>query len=419
VVLTIGDELLVGDRLDSNARWLARALTEAAFEVVAIVSVGDDEARIGAALDEAAARAPGGLVVLTGGLGPTLDDRTREAVAAWLDRPLDEDAGVLEVLTARYRERGLAELPVLNRRLAQVPRGARVLPNPVGSAPGLEIEGPGAGDPLFLLLPGVPAEMEGLFLGPVAPRLDVRFPERPAPPSARVMRTSGLAESVLAEGLERVLDPALGVVLQYRPSLVGVELRFTAEGPGADLRLARALEAVEAEVAPWRYGGADDSLASAALDACAARGWKLGTAESCTGGLVGAWLTEIPGSSAVYAGGVVAYANALKTTLLDVSPQLLEMHGAVSEPVARAMAEGALQATDADLSVSITGVAGPGGGTASRPVGTVCFATARRGGETRSEGARFPGDREAVRIRAASHALRLVRARAVEGAGTA
>jgi nicotinamide-nucleotide amidase len=183
VVLTIGDELLVGDRLDSNARWLARALTEAAFEVVAIVSVGDDEARIGAALDEAAARAPGGLVVLTGGLGPTLDDRTREAVAAWLDRPLDEDAGVLEVLTARYRERGLAELPVLNRRLAQVPRGARVLPNPVGSAPGLEIEGPGAGDPLFLLLPGVPAEMEGLFLGPVAPRLDVRFPERPAPPA--------------------------------------------------------------------------------------------------------------------------------------------------------------------------------------------------------------------------------------------
>jgi PncC family amidohydrolase len=204
------------------------------------------------------------------------------------------------------------------------------------------------------------------------------------------MRTSGLAESVLAEGLERVLDPALGVVLQYRPSLVGVELRFTAEGPGADLRLARALEAVEAEVAPWRYGGADDSLASAALDACAARGWKLGTAESCTGGLVGAWLTEIPGSSAVYAGGVVAYANALKTTLLDVSPQLLEMHGAVSEPVARAMAEGALQATDADLSVSITGVAGPGGGTASRPVGTVCFATARRGARPGARAHGFP-----------------------------
>jgi nicotinamide-nucleotide amidase len=413
VIVTVGDELLQGDRLDTNARWLARGLHDASFRVVEILSVGDDEAEIARALDEASRLAAGGVVVTTGGLGPTLDDRTREATARFLSVELDEDPELLASLAARFRSRGHPDLPPLNRRLAKVPRGGRILPNARGSAPGLEfmlVEDPVT---LLFLLPGVPSEMEALFHGPVLESLDRRLPRRLDRPFAVVVRTTGIAESALAAELERSLPGGLDVNLQYRPSVEGVELRFSATGVGADSRLDRALEAVEPVLAPWRYGGAEATLEAATLDACRRLGWTLATAESCTGGMIGSRLTGVPGCSDVYQGSVTAYANRAKETLLGVPESLLAAEGAVSEGVVRAMARGALEALGATISVAVTGVAGPGGGSEDRPVGTVWFAVAGGGMPVEAERASFPGDRDEIRRRATQHALRMVWKRAV------
>jgi nicotinamide-nucleotide amidase len=416
VLLTIGDELLVGDRVDTNARWLAEALTAASFRVVEILSVGDDEAEIQDALSRADTRASGGLLVVTGGLGPTLDDRTREAVAAHRGLPLDEDGAILESLAARFLARGYTELPPLNRRIARVPRGARVLPNPVGSAPGLELS-PRPGGALVYLLPGVPDEMKAIFTDAVLERLDIHFPHRPAPPLVEIVRTTGIPESGLARALEACLESVPGVNLQYRPAVEGVELRFSAQGPAAEERLALALAAAEPVLAPWRYGGRASTLEAAVLEACRAAGWRLAVAESCTGGMLGGRLTSVPGSSDVVLGGVVAYHNRVKTDLLGIPEEFLALHGAVSAPVAEAMAAGVREAMGAEVAVSITGVAGPGGGSEYRPVGTVWFGLACIGAPVRSQRAFFPGNRDEIRRRAVQHALQWVRREALAADG--
>lgn len=416
VLLTIGDELLVGDRADTNARWLAEGLTAASFGVVEILSVGDDESEIREALIRADARASGGILVVTGGLGPTLDDRTREAVAAHRGLGLEEDPAVLEILTARFLARGYPELPPLNRRIARVPHGARVLPNPVGSAPGLELP-PQSGGARVFLLPGVPDEMKAIFSGSVMERLDVHFPERPAPPVVEIIRTTGIPESRLAQELEMRLEAVPGVNLQYRPAVEGVELRFSAQGAAASERLAMALAAVEPVIAPWRYGGRESTLEGATLEACRRAGWRLAVAESCTGGMVGARLTSVPGSSDVVLGGVVAYHNRVKTELLGVSENLISVHGAVSAPVAEAMASGVRRRLGADVAVSITGVAGPGGGSEHRPVGTVWFGLDRAATDVRSRLAVFPGNRDEIRRRAVQYALHWVRREALREDG--
>ena len=412
VLLTIGDELLVGDRADTNARWLAEGLTAASFRVVEILSVGDDEAEIREALTRADARGAGGVLVVTGGLGPTLDDRTREAMAEHRDLDLEEDPAVLEILTARFLARGYPELPPLNRRLARVPRGARVLPNPVGSAPGLELPAQPGGARVFLL-PGVPAEMKAIFSGAVMERLDVHFPDRPAPPVVEIVRTTGIPESRLAQELEVCLEGIPGVNLQYRPAVEGVELRFSAVGLAASERLAMALDAVDPVLARWRYGGRESTLEGATLEACRKAAWQLAVAESCTGGMLGARLTSVPGSSDVVLGGVVAYHNRVKTELLGVPDELLSDHGAVSAPVAEAMASGVRRRLGAQVGVSITGVAGPGGGSEHRPVGTVWFGLDRAGADVRSRHAVFPGNRDEIRRRAVQYALQWVRREAL------
>lgn len=415
VVLTVGDELLLGDRLDTNARWLARALTDASFRVVEVLTVGDDEGEIARAFAEAVAIARSGVVIVTGGLGPTSDDRTREAAAGFLGVHLVEEPELLSALEDRARQRGHAQLPRLHRRIARVPAGAVIHRNPVGLAPALELEiNDGATTALFLL-PGVPAEMQAVFTGSVQPALERRFPDRGGAAAVAVVRTSGIPESALAEALERTLPPELGVKLQYRPSVEGVELRFSATGDGSGLRLARALEAADPALAPWRLGGAGATLEGATLEACRRRGWTLGVAESCTGGMVGARLTDVPGSSDVFLGSVVAYSNRAKSTLLGVPPSLIEAEGAVSEPVARAMALGALGPLDANVSVAVTGIAGPGGGSPGRPVGTVWFAVAGGGIPVEAERATFPGGRDEIRTRATQHALRMIWRRARSG----
>lgn len=406
VIVTIGDELLAGDRVDTNARWLARFLSERGLRPIRILSVGDDPSAIRSTVSyglrvlgrESAGPA---LLLTTGGLGPTRDDRTRDAVSNLLDRPLREDPDVLERIRERFRTMGRKDLSETNRRVALVPRGAVVLPNSVGTAPGLALEDSGV---RIVLLPGVPAEMRHLATDRIGPLLSEWFPERPEPPVRRVVHTTGIPESELASKLEAMEGEWPGVNLAYRPSVQGVELVFSARGPDAGGRVSRALEVADSLLAPWRIDEPEGDAAAAVLRYFRERGWTLAVAESCTGGLLGARLTAIPGSSDVFLGGVVTYADRTKSELLGVPEGTIRTHGAVSGATAAAMAEGARDQFGAHVAVAITGVAGPGGGTPDKPVGTVWFGRAGPAG-VRTERRRFPGARDEVRERAAQHVL--------------
>jgi nicotinamide-nucleotide amidase len=408
VIVTIGDELLSGERLDTNAAWLARRLGDLGFLVQGIRTVGDGEESIGSALEAATREAD--LVVATGGLGPTLDDRTRDAVSARWSLPLHVDEEVLERIRARFRHRGYHDVPDTNRRTALVPEGARVLENPRGSAPGLllrvEVKR-GHGPALLLLLPGVPREMRALMGGPAGEALFNAFRGRVDPARSLTILTTGIPESVLAGRIEAVIGREDDVEVAYRPSLHGVELRLLARGRGADEALRRARERIEPVLAEHRYHAPSGDLAEAVGQALAERGMRIAVAESCTGGLVLKRLTDISGSSGWVVGGVVAYADRIKEEWVDVPHAILAAHGAVSEGVARTLAEGIRRRMGVEVGVGITGIAGPGGEAPGKPVGLVWFAVSGPG-ETRAERIRFSGDREEIRERAAQHALHLV-----------
>lgn len=405
-VVTVGDELLLGRTVDTNAAWLGRELGELGIPVVRRHTVGDVTPDIQAAVGAAVGAAD--LVLVTGGLGPTPDDLTRDAVAGLFGLPLEEDREVLEALRARFRERGVGELPEPNRRLAEVPRGAEKLANPFGTAPGLAIEREGA---LVVLLPGVPRELKGIFGGGLVRRLRERFADRLSPVHVRRVHTTGIPESLLSQRIAAALPGGTEPVhLAFLPDLRGVDLRFWAVDMPEAEALARfdALEAALGEVlTPWRFDAPSGDLAEAVSIALRTSGRRVAVAESCTGGLVCKRLTDLPGASDVLAGGVVAYADSVKAGVLGVPARALEEHGAVSEAVAIAMAEGVQRALGAEAAVAITGVAGPGGATDEKPVGTVWYA-AGVGGRVESRRERFPGDREAVRERAAQAALFLL-----------
>jgi nicotinamide-nucleotide amidase len=292
--------------------------------------------------------------------------------------------------------------------VAQVPRGARKLANPFGTAPGLAIAHDAA---LVILLPGVPRELKGIFAGDLARSVREHFSGRLAPVHVRVVHTTGIPESVLSQRIaERLPEGPAPVHLAFLPDLRGVDLRFwTADMPEAEAQarfddLEAALEEV---VAPWRFHAPSGDLVEAVSISLRASGRRLAVAESCTGGLVCKRLTDFPGSSDVLLGGVAAYSNSVKAGVLGVAEEALQRHGAVSEPVATAMAVGVRRLLGAEVGVGITGVAGPGGGTDEKPVGTVWYAV-DVGGSVEARGERFPGDREAVRERAAQAALFLL-----------
>jgi nicotinamide-nucleotide amidase len=404
-LVTVGTELLLGFTLDTNGAEIARRLAAAGIRVVRRTAVGDraDEIRDGVA--QALRRS--GAVLTTGGLGPTRDDITKLAVAELYGAELDFDESVWADLLARFAR--LGRTPVAsNRTQAQVPRGAVVLRNRWGTAPGLWLEGaPG----LTIMLPGVPQEMRMLLEHEVVPRMASRA--RAAVIRSRTVRTTGIAESTLAERMGDVETEIAPLTLAYLPGLDGVDLRLTAWQLGedeAERRLAAAAELLSARGGEHVYGEGETDLAALVLERARQLGWSLGTAESCTGGLVGVRLTEIPGSSDVFQGSAVCYSNRLKTELVDVPSALLEAHGAVSEAVARAMAEGACRRLGVDLAVAVTGIAGPGGGTPDKPVGLVWLAAADPGG-TVARSSVFLGTRREVRARAAQAALNLLRIR--------
>jgi nicotinamide-nucleotide amidase len=401
-LLTIGTELLLGFTVDTNGAEIARALSAVGVRVVRRTSVGDSPEAIRDGVRDALART--GAVLTTGGLGPTRDDVSKVVVADLFGMPLDFDEDVWRQLVERFARIGRTPAPS-NRSQAEVPRGAGILRNRWGTAPGLWFEGPPG---LVIMLPGVPGEMRNLVEHEVVPRLATRGDGRVI--RSRVVRTTGIPESTLAERLGDIERDIAPLTLAYLPGFDGVDLRLSAwnlPDADADQRLRVGAGLLRERAGSCVYGEGDDDLAAIVLERARALGLRLGTAESCTGGLVGGRLTEIPGSSDVFIGGVVCYANELKTTLLGVDPGLIASEGAVSESVARAMALGALPALGVDLAVAVTGVAGPGGGSDSKPVGTVWLAVAE-GEAAEARRIQIPGDRHNVRVRAAQAALAML-----------
>ncbi len=398
-LVTIGTELLLGHTIDTNGAEIARRLAVLGVRVVRRTSVADDPAAIRDAVAAGLARTRA--VLTTGGLGPTRDDITKQVVAELYDWPLAFDDTVWAAVLERYRRFGRTPVES-NRSQAEVPEGAIVLLNRWGTAPGLWLEGtPG----LAIMLPGVPLEMRMLLEHEVEPRLAARGGG--AVIRSRTVRTTGIPESTLAERLGEI-EAAIGpATLAYLPGVEGVDLRVTAWNQPADavdVRLAAAVAELRARAGEFVYGEDADDLSRAVVDRARAAHCRLAVAESCTGGLLGARLTDTPGSSAVMIGGVIAYDNAVKTGLLSVPSTMIETCGAVSEETAGAMAEGVRRLLTADLAISLTGIAGPDGGSADKPVGTVCFGLASaRGTETRR--AVFGGSRSEIRARAAQAAL--------------
>ena len=402
-LLTIGNELLLGFTADTNGAEIARVLSAVGVRVVRRTSVGDSADDIRDAVGEALART--GAVLTTGGLGPTRDDVSKHAVAGLFDAPLEFDPEVWAGLVERFVRMGRTP-PASNRSQAEVPRGATVLRNRWGTAPGLWLEGaPG----LVIMLPGVPGEMRMLLEHEVLPRLAGRADGLVV--RSRLVRTTAIAESALAERMGDVERELAPLTLAYLPGPDGVDLRLTAWQlpPGeADQRLGAAAALLQRRAGEHVYGEGDTDLAAVVLEAARARRLTIATAESCTGGLVGGRLTAIPGSSDVYLGGVVSYANELKLALLGIEPSQLDAHGAVSEPVALAMARGAAVRLGSGAAVSVTGIAGPGGGSEAKPVGTIWVA-AVAGDRLEARHAVLSGNRQEIRARAAQAALYLLR----------
>jgi nicotinamide-nucleotide amidase len=401
-LLTIGTELLLGFTVDTNGAEIARALAAIGVRVARRTSVGDTPDAIREAVRDALSRT--GAVLTTGGLGPTRDDMSKTVVAELYGMPLEFDQAMWEELVARFARLGRAPA-ASNRGQAEVPRGATVLPNRWGTAPGLWFEGPPG---LVIMLPGVPGEMRKLVKHEVVPRLAAR--SQGGVIRSRVVRTTGIPESTLAERLGEIERDVAPLTLAYLPGFDGVDLRLSAWGlrpDEADARLAAGAALLRDRAGAFAYGEGEDDLAAIVLERVRGAGLRLGTAESCTGGLVGGRLTAIPGSSDVFMGGVICYSNELKTSLLGVDPGLIAADGAVSESVACAMALGAIRALGVDLAVSVTGIAGPGGGSEAKPVGTVWLAVAD-GEAVEARRIQIPGDRHNVRVRAAQGALALL-----------
>jgi nicotinamide-nucleotide amidase len=401
-VVTIGTELLLGMTVDTNGAEIARALADKGVQVTRRTSVADRPREIRDAVQEGLQRT--GAVITTGGLGPTRDDITKKVVADLYAAPLIFDQSIWTSLVERFARLGRKPAES-NRGQAEVPRGATVLCNRWGTAPGLWLQGsPG----LTIMLPGVPYEMRMLLQHEVVPRLSQAAGGRVI--RSLQVRTSGIPESALAERLGDIEHEIAPVTLAYLPGLDGVDLRLSAwelDGVEADTRLRAAADLVRSRAGDHVYGEGDSDLAAAVLQTARARGIRLAVAESCTGGLVGTRLTEIPGSSDVFVGGVIAYDNALKRDLLSVAAAALETHGAVSEPVARAMAEGAAQRFGVRAAVAVTGIAGPGGGSETKPVGTIWIAWVVDG-VVGSRRTLLPGTRHEIRARAAQAALLLL-----------
>jgi nicotinamide-nucleotide amidase len=408
-IIAVGSELLTPSKIDTNSLFITEQLNVLGIDVKLKAVAGDERAELEHVFRAWLGRVD--LVVLCGGLGPTDDDLTREVVAAVLDRPLAEDESITAHLRARFATRNLPmPMPESNRRQAMVPQGARVIPNGRGSAPGLWID---HGDRLVLLLPGPPRELRPMLTelveGPLKARATGVSLVR------RVLRVAGRIESHVDEALhplyqawEKATPPVSATILSAPGA---IELHLSTRASTREEAVAVLEAAVEQAVAvlgPDVYSTDGRSLEAVVGDLLVERGLRIGVAESCTGGLIASRLTDVPGSSRYVEQAVVVYANEAKTELLGVSADLLREHGAVSEPVAIAMAEGIRARARAGVGVGVTGIAGPSGGTPEKPVGMVVIAVVTEA-HRRVQTYRFFGEREQVKFQASQVALDTVR----------
>jgi nicotinamide-nucleotide amidase len=407
VVLSIGSELVTGLTLDTHAREMARALGAIGIPVVRFEVLDDCLEELAAAFARAATDAD--VVVASGGLGPTLDDLTRDALARAMGVPLETHPEAAAHLEAWARSRG-RPLSESHRRQAAVPRGSTPIPNPIGTAPGLDAC---LGRARVFCVPGVPGEMRRMLADHVIPALKAQAPERVS--LVRTVRTLGVPESILGDRLGDLMARGRRPTVATAVHVGIIDVHIHASGPREEAE--RLLEADAAEVRRRLgravFGEGDDRLEDIVARLLAQRRATVAVAESCTGGLVAAKLVNVPGISESLLEGLVTYSDESKVRRLGVPERLLAEHGAVSEPVARAMAEGARAQAGADLAVAVTGIAGPSGGTPQKPVGTVWFAVSDvRGTEAAREV--FLGDRIHIRERAANAALNMLRLRLSE-----
>ena len=402
-IIAIGSELLTPYRLDTNSLFLTDGLNQVGIRVVHKAVVGDSLDDMRASFRQALDRAD--LIVACGGLGPTDDDRTREAVADLLGRKLELNDDVLRHIQELFRRFGRV-MPEINRRQAMVPEGATVIPNPRGSAPGLWIETSGH---IMILLPGVPSELRAMFEQEVRPRLTrLGHDERLF---TRDLRITGLPESEVEQRVSPLyaLYPDTETTILASPPGIQLHPRVWSRDPAqANQILDEMVKRMALALGEHLYSTEGEAMEEVVARALTENRATIAVAESCTGGLLAERLTNIPGSSVYFLGGVVCYSNELKSALVDVPAELIESKGAVSPDVALALADGIRKRTGATIGVGVTGIAGPGGGTPEKPVGLVHIGIADERGP-RERRFQFPGDRERIRMHASQTALDSVR----------
>jgi nicotinamide-nucleotide amidase len=410
IILSIGDELVLGQTVDTNSAWLSRELASIGCPVAAHVTVADELSAIEMAIAAAAARCD--VLLISGGLGPTKDDLTRDALARALNQPLEMNPVWLEKMEGYFRRRNRS-MSESNRVQAMIPRGAEMIDNSAGTAPGIAAELK-SGDPSrtcrVFAMPGVPVEMKTMFERSIKPILVAAGAS--AIVLSRTLHTFGMGESVIGEMLGELMDRSRNPSVGTTVSGGIVSLRINARSE-TRAQAEREVEETDRQcrkaLGDLIYGSDDQTLATVVGEILARQPIRVvATAESCTGGILAKMITDVPGSSRYFQRGWITYSNQAKMELLNVPADLLQRDGAVSESVVRAMAESARRQSGAEFALAISGIAGPDGGTAAKPVGTVCIALAHPS-QTIARTFNFPGNREWVRDRAAKMALTLLR----------
>lgn len=405
-IISIGDELVLGQTVDTNSAYLSERLASRGIMPVMHVTIADDQCATADAIRRACDFAD--LILVTGGLGPTDDDLTRQAMADVLGVPLVRDEAALREIAAFFARRQRPMNP-RNEIQAMCPAGAVMLHNPVGTAPGIKAA-VGPRHTQVFCLPGVPGEMYAMYDLHIGPHLEASG-HRPTLLTTK-LNTFGMGESdvaaLLGDLMRRDRNPIVGTTVSG--GIVSVRIRSAFADAGESQRqLDDTIARVRTHLGDIVFSRDEVTLSQIVGESLRRRRMTLATAESCTGGLIGELLTQVPGASDYYRGGFITYCDDLKTQLLGVPPEVLRQHGAVSEPCTGAMAEGALRNSGADIAVSVTGIAGPDGGTADKPVGTICFGVAQRNHATETHRLMLGGDRAFIRLRAAYTALNLVR----------
>lgn len=404
-LISTGTEILLGQILNSNAQYLGQRLANLGIDVFFQTTVGDNARRLAEVMKTAVERAE--LIIVTGGLGPTMDDLTKEAISEFFGLKLMMDDDSLSLIEAFFRDRGRV-MPEINKKQALVPEGALVIPNKRGTAPGVIVE---HGSAIVVILPGPPMEMQPMFEETVVPYLKKKAIGGTNVIVSRVLRMAGLGESAAEEKVSDL------VLLQGNPTIAflapkgEVHIRITAKAE-TEAAAEKLIEVPEEEIRKrlgnYIYGSDNDTLEKAVVGLLKEKGLTVSTAESCTGGLIAKRLTDIDGASEVFMSGIVSYDNQAKIDLLGVSPETLQAHGAVSEKTALEMVRGVKKACGTDVALAVTGIAGPGGGTPDKPVGLVYIGFADSEIST-AERYLFAGDRETIRWQTANTALNKLR----------